>query len=79
MIILLIFEGCNISGFVGSIAALSEILSLTAVSFDRFLVTNNPLRVQKQFSKAQVSYLENANGLCRFKFQMVKEFFMLKV
>ena len=67
MIILLIFEGCNISGFVGSIAALSEILSLTAVSFDRFLVTNNPLNVQKQFSKAQVSYLDNSNDdLCRF-------------
>ena len=48
------FVGCQISGVLGTIAALSEIWSLSAVSFDRFIGIQYPLSAQKRTSKVQV-------------------------
>ena len=46
--------GCQVSGFFGSVAALSEIWSLAAVSFDRFKGIHSPLDNQKRTTNAQV-------------------------
>ena len=48
------FTGCNINGFVGSVAALSEIWSLSAVSFDRFKCVHNPLNRSKRIKTSEV-------------------------
>ena len=53
-------SGCTVSGFIGSVAALSEILSLATVSLDRFLVIQYPLSKRKQFSKNQVSFIKKS-------------------
>ena len=56
-------SGCTVSGFIGSVAALSEILSLATVSLDRFLVIQYPLIKRKQFSKNQVSFTKIQNEI----------------
>ena len=48
------FTGCNVNGFTGSVAALSEIWSLSAVSFDRFKCVHNPLNRSKQIKTSEV-------------------------
>ena len=47
-------KGCQISGFMGSTAALSEIWFLAAVSYDRFSGIHHPLDTQKRTSNKQV-------------------------
>ena len=44
------------SGFLGSVAALAEIWSLAAVSFDRFKGIHYPLDNQKRTTKVQVRH-----------------------
>ena len=48
------FAGCNVNGFIGSVAALSEIWSLSAVSFDRFKCVHNPLNRSKRIKTSEV-------------------------
>ena len=48
--------GCQTSGFLGSVAALAEIWSLAAVSFDRFKGIHYPLDNQKRTTNTQVSF-----------------------
>ena len=67
--------GCTISGFIGSVAALSEILSLATVSLDRFLVIQYPLIKRKQFSKNQVSFTKILNKI--FAAKRKQNYFML--
>ena len=47
-------KGCQIYGFLGTISALAEIWSLTAVSIDRLQAIINPLDGHKRISKSQV-------------------------
>ena len=49
-----IIKGCQTSGFLGSIAALSQIWSIAAVAFDRFKGIHYPLDAQKRTTNAQV-------------------------
>ena len=48
--------GCKISGFFGSVGALSEIWSLSVVSFDRFQGVHHPLNSEKRITKSQVYF-----------------------
>ena len=50
------FIGCKLSGFVGSVASLAEIWSLSAVSFDRFKGVLYPLNNEKRITKSQVNF-----------------------
>ena len=52
--ILNLIKGCQTSGFLGSIAALSQIWSIAAVAFDRFKGIHYPLDAQKRTTNAQV-------------------------
>ena len=54
VLMIMTFTGCNINGFVGSVAALSEIWSLSAVSFDRFKCVHNPLNRSKRIKTSEV-------------------------
>lgn len=40
--------GCNLSGFLGTVGALAEIWSLTAVALDRFRAIKHPLESKKK-------------------------------
>ena len=54
-----LFSGCQVSGFLGSVAVLAEIWSLAAVSFDRFKGIHYPLNNLKRTTNNQVSlYLQ---------------------
>ena len=54
-----IFSGCQVSGFLGSVAVLAEIWSLAAVSFDRFKGIHYPLNNLKRTTNNQVGlYLQ---------------------
>ena len=46
-------------GFLGSVAALSEIWSLSAVSFDRFKCVHHPLDAEKRITKSEVRVRSN--------------------
>ena len=63
------FQGCKIYGFVTSTAALAEIWSLSAVSYDRLLTILYPLNNSKRIKKTQVDmkYLIICirNALCK--------------
>ena len=48
------YLGCQTAGFMGSVAALSEIWSLSVVSYDRYSGVCYPLNPEKRFSKSQV-------------------------
>ena len=48
------YQGCKIYGFVTSTAALAEIWSLSAVSYDRLLTILYPLNNSKRIKKSQV-------------------------
>ena len=51
---IVITKGCQIYGFFGTVSALAEIWSLTAVSIDRLQAIINPLDAHKRISKSQV-------------------------
>ena len=51
---MIITKGCQIYGFFGTVSALAEIWSLTAVSIDRLQAIINPLDAHKRISKSQV-------------------------
>ena len=46
--------GCQASGFLGSVAALAQIWSIAAVSYDRFKGIHYPLDSQKRMTNTQV-------------------------
>ena len=48
------FVGCKVYGFAGSVAALAEIWSLVAVSWDRAQAINDPLDTSTRLRKSQV-------------------------
>ena len=54
MILFINLLGCQIAGFMGSVAALSEIWSLSVVSYDRYCGVCYPLHPEKKISKSQV-------------------------
>ena len=57
MIFQILFQsilGCNFGGFLGTVAALSEIWSLSVVSLDRFRYIHYPLQYEKKITKSQV-------------------------
>ena len=58
--------GCQIYGFNASVAALAEIWSLAAVSYDRLIAINHPLQTGKRITKSRVrhtlcSYVNTVN------------------
>ena len=52
----LYISGCQVSGFFGSVAALAQIWSIAAVSYDRCRGIHNPLSTHKRTTNAQVQY-----------------------
>ena len=52
---LMFFAGCKIYGFVSSTAALAEIWSLAAISYDRLQTILYPLNNLKRIKKSQVT------------------------
>ena len=50
------FSGCQVYGFVSTVAALAEIWSLAAVSCDRLQAILYPLDKHKRITKLQVFY-----------------------
>ena len=50
------FSGCQLYGFVSTVAALAEIWSLAAVSCDRLQAILYPLDKHKRITKLQVFY-----------------------
>ena len=51
----IVFLGCKMYGFVSSTAALAEIWSLSAISYDRLNTIMYPLNRAKRLKKYQVS------------------------
>ena len=54
--VFIIYVGCQIYGFNVSVAALAEIWSLAAVSYDRLIAIYHPLQTGKRITKSRVSY-----------------------
>ena len=61
-------SGCQVSGFFGSVAALAQIWSIAAVSYDRFRGIHNPLSTHKRTTNAQVQYCLYLTS-CKIVFQ----------
>ena len=55
ILVLIELSGCQIYGFNSSVAALAEIWSLAAVSYDRSRAIYHPLDNEKRITKKQVS------------------------
>ena len=51
----MIHLGCQIYGFNASVAALAEVWSLAAVSYDRLVAIHHPLQTGKRITKSRVS------------------------
>ena len=50
-----LLPGCRVYGFLGSVAALAEIWSLTAIAIDRLKAIYHPLEKNKRLNKKDVS------------------------
>ena len=50
-----IFSGCRFYGFLGTVASLAEIWSLTAIAVDRFKAVYHPLERDKRLGTKAVS------------------------
>ena len=71
----ILLKGCQIYGFTSTVAALSEIWSLAAVSCDRLQAIFNPLDSQKRITKSQVSHLILYLNLFRFQYSLYLIYF----
>jgi len=53
------FKGCDLYGFIGTLGALGEIWSLTAITYDRHQSILHPLNTSKRLKTKQVKFLKN--------------------